>query len=447
MQVSVESTGALERRMTVAVPADQFEQAFSDRLRRLSRSVKMAGFRPGKVPLKMVEAQYGQQVLQEVAGDLINSSFQQAVGQQGLKPAGGPTIEPRSLDRGKDLEYTATFEVYPEIKAPSLAGVRIERPTSTVGDADVDRTLERMRQQQVEWQPVAEAAADGHRVTMDFSGSLDGKEVPGTSATGYRVELGKKALVPDFERQLIGMKEGDQRQIDVVFPDDYGNKDLAGKTVNFDVKVTAVEKALLPEVDDAFAHRFGVKDGGVATLRDEVRANLNRELEDRVRLLVRDRVMNALVEANQIELPRQLVEQEAGNLLAANRRALQQAGMPEDRLPKDPQPYMDQSRRRVLLGLLLSEAGRQFDLRPDPARVKTTLEHTAASYEDPAEFVKWHYADKRRLAEVEAVVMEEMIIERLLEQADVVDVPQEFSDLMYASKASEISRKKEEKGS
>lgn len=431
MQVSIESTGDLERRMTVALPAEQFEKAILERLRKLSKTVKMPGFRPGKVPLKMIEAQYGGKVMEEVVGDLINSSFRQAIGQQGLNPAGGPSIEPKSLDRGKDLEYVAVFEVYPDISPKGLEGTKFERPLCEITEEDVHRTLERMQKQRTQWEPVDGRAEDGHRLSIDFDGSLDGSPVDGTSAKDFLVVLGQGALVEDFERQLVGLSVGDEPTISVTFPNDDHNANLAGKKVDFALCVKQIAEARLPALDDDFAKVFGVKDGSLETLKAEVRTNLEREVQDRIRVVMRDRVMSAVVDNNDISVPKRLVDEEAQRLLSSNRLALKKNGIPEDKLPSDQSLYVDQAQRRVLLGLVLSELSKRQGMKADPARVKETLERMAATYEDPAEFIQWHYADPKRLAEVEAVVMEDMLVEHLLGTAQIVDKPIGFSELMY----------------
>ncbi|HEC13576.1 MAG TPA: trigger factor [Acidiferrobacteraceae bacterium] len=431
MQVFVESTGDLERRMTVALPADQFEKAILDRLKGLSKTVKMPGFRPGKVPLKMIEAQYGGKVMEEVVGDLINSSFQQAIGQQGLNPAGGPSIEPKSLDRGKDLEYVAVFEIYPDVNPKDLGGTKFERPLCEITQEDIHRTLERMQKQRTQWEPVDDSAQDGHRLSIDFDGSLDGKPVDGTSAKDFKVILGQGALVKDLEGQLVGLGVGDKPSISVVFPDDYHDADLAGKKVDFAISVNQIAEAKLPALDDDFAKVFGIKDGSLETLKAEVKNNLEREVQDRIRVLMRDRVMSAVVDNNDISVPKRLVDEEARRLLSSNRQTLKQNGVPEDKLPSDESLYIDQAQRRVLLGLVLSEISKRQGMKADPAQVQETLERMAATYEDPAQFIQWHYADPKRLAEVEAVVMEDMLVEHLLQTAQIVDKPIDFNELMY----------------
>lgn len=437
MQVSVENTGALQRRMTVAVPAEELEKAVADRLRRLSRKVRMRGFRPGKVPLKMVEAEYGGQVLEEVAGEMIRTSFQEAVGREGLRPAGGPSIEPKSLGRGQDLEYVATFEVYPDIEPRDLAGVTVERPACQVGEADVDRTLERMRRQRVQWRPTEEPAREGDRLVMDFEATREGAPVEGGRATDFQLVVGRGSGLADLDRALEGVRAGEEREVDVTLPADHPKAELAGQTLHFKVHVKEVGRPELPDIDAGFARLFGIEDGSLETLRAEVRANLERELAERLRLVMRDRVFGALLEANPLEVPGGLVEQEMQQIFEANRRALAQAGVPKERLPEDRERYREQARRRVALGLLLAELARRWALRADPERVRAAVKRLAEPYEDPEAFVQWHYAEPGRLAEVEAGVVEDMLVERLLESAQVVDKPVSFAEFMLAAQAAD----------
>jgi trigger factor len=423
--------------MTVAVPADQVEKEVSSRLKRLSKQVKMAGFRPGKVPMKIVEAQYGGKVLQDVAGELIQSSFGEALGKEGLRPAGGPKIEPKSIDRGADLEYVATFEVYPEVKKLDLEGVSIERPTAQVGDEDIDRTLETMQIQRVQWNRVERAAKEGDRAQIDFTGSLDGENFEGGSAQDYQVVLGSETLLADFEKQLEGLKAGDEKTIDVPFPDDYRNSQLAGKTARFEVTVKGVEESELPPIDEDFAKGFGIESGKVEDLRAAIRENLERELEDRIRTTVRDRVMQALLDANPIEVPKALQDQEIDRLMESQRQTLVQHGASPDLAPTDREIYQEQAYRRVALGLILAEVANAHGIKPDAERVRAAVERLAQNYEDPQAFVRWHYADSKRLAEVQAVVLEELVVEKLLEKADIKETPVEFAELMYRKQAAD----------
>lgn len=430
MQVTVETTGALGRRMTVAVPADRLEKEFAARLKRLSQTARFPGFRPGKAPMKMVEAQYGGKVLEEVVGDLIRSTFYEAVSEQGLKPAGGPSIEPKHMDRGKDFEYTASFEIYPEVTRLDIQGCRVERPVVTVTDEDVSRTIETLRQQRVRWQPVERGAASGDRVLIDFQGSVDGQPFEGGAAKDFPLVLGNNVLIDGFETGLAGARAGESRALDLQFPADYRNTALAGKAAQFAVTVKQVNEPVLPEVNADFARALGVADGDVETLRREVRGNLERERDDRARRLLRDQVFNTLVEVNGFEVPKAMVQEEIQHLIRMGRSNLEAQGLPAAQLPTDPALYAEQARNRVKLGLILAEIIRKQGLKADPAKVRARIEELAASYDDPREYIAWHYASPERLASAESQVLEDEVVDLLLKTADVADKPMSFQELV-----------------
>ena len=434
MQVTVESTGQLERRLTVAVPADRLEREFASRLRRVSQNAKFPGFRPGKAPMKMVEAQYGGQVMDEVVGDLIRETFHEAVSEKGLKPAGGPSIEPKRVDRGQDFEYTATFEVYPEVTRLDIQGCQIERMTATVTEADVDRTIESLRRQRVTWNPADRAARNGDRVIIDFQGSIDGTVFEGGTAHDFPLVLGNNTLIDGFESGLVGAQAGDLRTLDLVFPSAYRNATLAGKKTQFAVTVKQVNEPVLPEVNEQFAVALGVKDGTVETLRAEVRANLERELADRVRRTLHERIFQALLDLNSFEVPKALEQSEVQNLIQMAHSNLEAQGLSADQVPTDPALYVDQARRRVKLGLILAELARTRGLRADPAQVRARVEVMAASYDNPQEFIEWHYSKPGRLAQIEAQVLEDRAAELLLESAVVVDKAVSFQELVQPTR-------------
>jgi len=404
--------------MKVAVPADQFEKAFADRLQRFSRNVKMPGFRPGKVPLKMVEAQYGPQLLEEVAGKLIESSFQEAIGREGLRPAGGPRIQPESLGRGKDLQFTAEFEVMPEIRKLDIAGTRIERPVATIADSDIDSTLETIRRQNITWNEVARPAQSGDRVLVDFSGRLDGEAFEGGTAKDFPVVIGSHTLLDDLENGLVGVSAGETRTIAVQFPGDYRHEKLAGKSADFEVQAKSVSEPLLPVLDAEFAKRFGVADGDITKLRADVRGNLEREAAKRTRAIVRARVFSALLAENPVEIPQGLLNTELARLKAQNSQGAASPGQEE------------RARSRVALWLVISEIMRVRNYRAEPAAVRAKLEELAHEYEKPAELMQWYYANPERLAEVESLVIEERVIDELLAGAEVVEQPVPFPELL-----------------
>jgi trigger factor len=422
MQVSVETIGTLGRRLTVAVPAEQVEKEFSARLKRLTKQVRLPGFRPGKVPLKMVEAHYGGRLIEEVAGELIQTTLYEAIGSQGLRPAGDPRVQRKPFTRGGQLEYTVEFEIYPEVKHFDLAGVRIERPVVAVTDADVDRTLETIRKQRAQWKPVEREARLGDRLTIDFIARLNGKEFEGGKATAFAVLLGSGTLIEGLEQGLVGAKAGETRTVPARFPADYRHAALAGQVADFEVKVNEVAEAVLPAIDQALARELGVQDGSVEKLRAEVKANLEREAASRTRAAVRARALKALLDANPIEIPQALLEAEV--------HRLKQSDLAAGGATSDETAYVRRARSRVALGLILGEIIKTRGLVPDPARVRARLEEMASDYESPQEFIKWHYEKPERLSEVENLVMEEKIVEDLLVSAEVVDKPMAFQDLL-----------------
>ena len=437
MRVSVETTGELGRKLTVVVPAEQVEKEISSRLRRLSRTVRLPGFRPGKAPLKIIEAKYGAQVLQEVAGQLIESSLRDALKKEGLYPAVGPEIEPKSLNRGGELEYIATFDVFPEVKKLDLEGVKIERPVCEVTSEDVDRTLESMRRQRVEWRAVERPAGAGDRVRIDFHGSIDGEAFPGNEAKDYPVVLGETNVLQDFAEGLEGVLTGATKAISVQFPSDYHGGEVAGKRADFEVEVLEVAEPVLPEVDEELAKTFGIPDGNVDKMRQSVRDNLNREAEDQIGRVLRERVMHALVEANQINLPEKLVSEELQRMVDADKSMRAKQGLPTTDEP-DLQQFEREARRRVALGLIVYEVVHNNKLQPDKDRVRTKIEKMAGSYEDPNAFMQWYYGDQKRLEQVESLVLEEQVVETLLKTAVVEDKPIGLPELMYGPKATNI---------
>lgn len=435
MQISVETTGRLGRRMTVALPADQLEREVSARLQRLSRTSRFPGFRPGKAPMKIVEAHYGGKVVEEVAGDLIQSSFYEAIVGQGLKPAGGPTIESRSIQRGRDLQYTAVFEVYPEVKRLDITGRQIERPVSSVTDGDIDSTLESLRKQRMTWRATERAAQTGDRLVIDFEGRLNGQPFEGGRASDFVLVLGRKSLVDGFEEGLVGVKPGDSRTVRVRFPADYRSKALAGQDVEFEVKVKEVGESVLPDIDAEFARQFGIEDGNIDSLRAEVRRNLERELHDQIRARVRDQVFEALLQENELDVPKALHEAEVDRLIETAASSLEAQGIPRSRVPGDRARYTDQARRRVALGLILAEIVKTRGIVADPALVRARAERMAQSYESPEKFIEWHYAEPGRLAEIESLVLEEQVVDLLLQSASVSDKPTSLQELTQQSGA------------
>ncbi|MHB1566710.1 MAG: trigger factor [Acidiferrobacter sp.] len=430
MQVSIEATSGLGRRMKVAVPAAQFEQEFSARLKRLSRTARLPGFRPGRAPLKIVEAQYGGKIFDEVVQDLMRDSFYAALNEQGLKAAGGPAIEATVLGRGKDMEYVATFEVYPEVVRLDLKDAVVERPTCALTDEDVERTIGVMRRQRVTWRPVVRAAVDGDRLTIDFTGTLNGEPFAGGSAHGHQVVLGAGTLLAAFEDGLRGAQTGDHRTVPVTFPDHYGAAELAGKAVVFVVDVQDVMEPVLPALDDAFAAALGVGEGGIEALKAEVRKNLEREAARRIRERVKGEIFKQLRAVNPLDLPQGLVESEANRLRESARANLEAQGVATAGLPADNAAFRERARERVALGIILSALVRGRGLTAEVAKVRQRIEEMGADYDDPARFVAWYYSKPERAAEAESLVLEDEAVDLLLSEAQVQDRPMRFEELV-----------------
>ena len=428
MQVSVENTGTLGRKLTISVPAERFEKEFVSRLTKLSKQVKMSGFRPGKVPLKVVEKQYGQQITDEVTGDLIQATYIEALGQEGLRPAGGPKIEPKTLNRGEDLQYTAEFEVYPEMDNLEIKGKKIERPVSEIQDEDIDRTVESLRKQRAEWEAVDRKAEDGDQVVIDFTGKLDGEPFPGGSSTDYSLELGSGSFIAGFEEGLKGLASGAETTLKLKFPESYHSEQLAGKDVEFDVTIKEVREAKLPEVNEDFVKSLGISSGTVEEFRKEVRANLERERDDRQRSLVRSQVLDALYDVNgKVEIPQALLLEEVKRI-RGERNSYAQGAADDNGDPTEEEKEL--AHRRVTLALAFAEVIRSNELKIEPDFLKKRVEAMAEGYERPEEFVRMIYADNNRRSQIESMLLEELAIDKLLESADVQEKSTSFKDLV-----------------
>ena len=417
--------------MSIILPASEIENEVESRLKRLSRTVKMAGFRPGKVPLKVVAQHFGPQVRQEVLGDAIQKSFGEAVRRENLKVAGPPRIDagPKAGDAA-DIQFSAVFEVFPDVAVGEIAGTAIERPVLKVGEAEVDRTIEIMRRQRVRFEPAGRAAQSGDRVVLDFHGTIDGAEFTGSSGKDQSVILGEGRLLPEFEGNVVGMNGGDSRSFELRFPDDYHGKDVAGKTARFGVTVKQVSAPHFPEVDAEFAKSLGVEDGDLARMRAEVRLNVEREVKARLKSRVKEKVLQALLDATRIETPRTLVQTEIQRLQATARQDLAARGVKvkDDSLPAD--LFEQQARRRVNLGLILSEVVKTHNLQARPDQVRAVVEEQAQSYERPEEVVKWFYGSPERLRDIESMVLEDNVVAWALGVARVADKAVNFDELM-----------------
>ena len=432
MQSNLETLGVLQRRLSVSLPAADIDGEVESRLKRLSRTVRLHGFRPGKVPLKVVAQQYGPQVRQEVLGDAMQRSFGEAVREQNLKIAGYPTFEPKPIAEGAaEFQYSATFEIYPEVRVGDVSGAVIERPVLEVTDAEVDKTIEIMRKQRARYEPVSRGAREGDRASVDFRGNIGGAAFPGSSASDQPVVLGEGRLLPDFEANVIGMKPGESKACDVRFPDDYHGREVAGKTARFEVTVKQVAEPHLPEVNAEFAKSLGVEDGDLNRMRAELRANVEREVRTKLKSRTRDQVMQALLDATRVEPPRSLVQLEVQRMQAGARQELAARGVQAPAaapLPAD--VFEQQALRRVHLGLVVGELVKLHSLYPKPEQVRALVEEQAQSYERPAEIVKWFYASPERLREIESAALEDNVVAWALGLAKVTDKRIDFDELM-----------------
>jgi len=430
MQSNLEALGQLERRLTMAVPVADIDKQVDERLKQLARTVRMAGFRPGKVPLKLVAQQYGPQVRSEVIGNAVEKSFSAAVRDQNLRVAGYPRIERKEAAGDDRLEFSATFEVYPEVQLGDVSSVSIERPTLTVTDAEVEKTIAVLRKQRTRYEAADRAAAQGDRATIDFTGTIEGVEFDGGKGTDFTFVLGEGRMLPDFETGVIGMKPGESKVFPVAFPADYQGRDVAGKTASFAVTLKAVEAPRLPEVDAEFARSLGIADGDLGKMRAEVKANVEREVKKRLGGDLKNRVMQALFDAARPELPKSLVDMEVQRVVAGARADLQARGLKMESMPIDPQIFEDQARRRVALGLIVGELVKKHDLAAKPQQVRALVDEHAASYEQPGEVVKWYYSQPERLAEFEGLAVEQNVVDWVLRNAKTVDKAVAFDQLM-----------------
>ncbi len=434
MQSPVETLQGLERRLTMAVPVTEIDQQVDQRLKNLARTVRMPGFRLGKVPMKLVTRQYGPQVRGEVIGDAVQKAFTSAIESQKLRIAGYPKIEPKTSDTPPDqLVFSATFEVYPEFALGEFSSTTIERPVLEVGEADVERTIESLRKQRARFESAERAAQVGDRATIDFVGKIDGQEFQGGSGQGVAFAIGEGRMLPEFESAVTGMTVGETKTFPLTFPADYQGKDVAGKAAEFTVTVHKIEMPILPEIDAEFAKSLGVSDGDLEKMRNEIKENVQREVKQRLANMLKQRVMQGLLDTNKPEIPNALIETEQGRLVQSARADLQARGLKDvDKLPIDPGIFREQSVRRVSLGLILAEVVKQNGLNAKPEQVRKLIEEHARTFEQPFEVVKWAYSQPGRLAEFEGLAVEGNVVEWVLTKAHVVDKPVVFEELMRA---------------
>ncbi len=436
MQVSVESTSALERRLTIGVPAERIESEVNKRLEQTARRAKIPGFRPGKVPMSVIRQRYEDAARQEALGDVIQATFYEAVVEQKLKPAGAPSVEPKVFEKGRDLEYTATFEIYPEFEVTGLESIAVERLQAEVTDADVDNMLEILRKQNTRYEQVEREARNDDQLNIDFVGKIDGEAFAGGSAKGTLLVLGSGRMIPGFEEGLVGAKGGDERVLSLVFPEDYQNLDLAGKAAEFAVTVNSVAEAKLPELNAEFFALFGINESTLEAFRAEVRKNMERELRQAIKAKIKNQVMDGLLAANPVEVPKALVESEVNRLRV---QAVQQFGgnIKPEQLPAE--LFEEQAKRRVVLGLIIAEMVKQFEIKPDEQRVRGLIEEMAAAYQEPEQVISWYYKNEQQLNEVRSVVLEEQVVDTVLQKANVTDKAVSYEEAVKPAEAKQAA--------
>lgn len=431
MQVSIETTTGLERRMTVGIPADQVETEVTKRLQQAAKTVNLNGFRKGKVPLKVVKQRFGAGVRQEVMGEVMSRSFYEAIQKEDVKPAGQPAIEPKEAVEGQDIEFVATFEVYPEIALGDTAGFEIEKLTAEVQDADVDNMIDVLRKQQAAWTAVERAAAADDQVNIDFNGTKDGEEFAGGKAEGQDLVLGSGSMIPGFEDGIVGMKAGEEKVVALTFPDDYQAEELQGASVEFSIKVNTVSEQELPALDKEFFSKYGVESDDEQQFRDDVKKNMERELKNAAKTKLKNQVMDKLVEAHEVELPKALV---AGEIEALRNQMMQQFGGAQPNmdlkslLPDD--MFTEQAERRVSLGLIVGEVVKASEIKVNADRVREMVEEMASTYQDPEEVINYYYSNQQMLASVESVVLEDQVVDHIIGSAKVTETESSYEDVI-----------------
>lgn len=443
MAIAVETLEKLERRITITMPLADVQAEVDKRLKARARTAKAPGFRPGKVPMKMVAAQYGYQVENEVLNDKVGRAFNDAANENKLRVAGYPKIEPKKDADAKEgsIEFDVTFEVYPEVIVGDLSSAEVLKTGMTVSDAEIDKTIEILRKQRVHFHVKGEqgehgdggaelSAQNGNRVTIDFVGKIDGVEFKGGKAESYAFELGEGRMLPEFEAATIGLKIGESKTFPLSFPADYHGKDVAGKTAEFTITLKKVEWAHLPEVDAEFAKSLGVPDGDLQKMRADIRVNLEREVSGRAKSRTKESVMDALIQVTNLDVPKALVDQDIQTLMEMARQDMKQRGMDVKAMPFPPELFTKQAERRVRLGLILSEIIKTHNLQATPEQVKAQIEDFAQSYEDPQQVLTYYFSDRQRLAEVEALVLEDNVVNYVLGKAKVTEKLVPFDELM-----------------
>ena len=430
MQVSVDTAEGLQRRLTITVPADAVDSAVKSRLQQLAKTQRINGFRPGKVPVSVIKKRFGTAVRQEVAGDVMQRNFYEAIMQEKITPAGMPTFEMKTDIDGQDLEFIAAFEVYPTVEVKGVSDLKIEKPVVEIKDKDLDEMMVTLQKQHADWKEVRRKARKDDRVVIDFVGTVEGEEFEGGKAEDFTLELGKNRMIPGFEDNLVGAKKGEEVVADVTFPDDYQAEALKGKAASFVIQVNKVEGQALPKVDDEFAKLFGVDEGGVEALRAEVTKNMQRELDQTLKAQIKENVIAALLEKNSLDLPQALVDQEIEALREQAKQRFEQQGQGQN-LPELPADlFTDNAKRRVSVGLLLGEIIKNEELKPESSRVEGLIESMASAYEDPSEVVEYYQSNEELMQQMNNVALEEQAIDWIVENAKTKEVKKKFDEIM-----------------
>ena len=416
MQVSVENTSAIGRRMTIGVPASQVDSEVEKRLQKTARTTKLNGFRPGKVPMSVVRRRYGEGVRQEVVGEVMRDSYLKALQQESINPAGFPQFEPKKLDKGEDIEFVAVFEVYPDVTLNDVSNIKVVKQETEVADADIDKMIDMLQKQATTWAAKEDGAAEGDKVTMDYRGELDGEAFEGGTANGASIEIGSKSMIPGFEDGLVGLKAEDERVLDLTFPEDYHAENLKGKATQFHVKVLKVEAPELPEVDEAFFAQYGVEEGGLDAFRAELKNNMERESQFAINNKVKNQIVDQLVEQNELEVPSSLVKQEIDKM---KQEAAQRFGLGEntDNIPDE--LFKDQASKRVKTGLLFAQIVKENELKASDDQIEAKVKELAASYQDPEEVVSYYLNNQEQKAQMESVVLEDVVVDHILDKAGI----------------------------
>ena len=430
MQISIETTSGLERRLTISVPSETFEERISSRLGDAASRMRLPGFRPGKVPMKEVRRRYGKAVRAEVAGELMQSSFVDAVRQEDLSPAGQPSLEVLKMEPGNDFEFTATFEVFPSVELADLGRAQVKRPEAEISETDIDQMIERLREQRKEWQQVERPAQEGDRVTVDFEGRIDGEVFEGGKGEDATFEIGAGQMIEDFDEGVRGLAAGDTGEFEATFPEDYRAENLAGKTVSFHVTVKSVSEAKLPELDEEFFKSFGIEEGGLQAFRDDVRRNMQRELDAAIRGALKSQVMDQLNALHEVQLPSALVAAEIENLRQQTMQQFRMYGAGNDQPQLPGELFQEQAERRVTVGLVVNEIVSSASIEASPEKVRARIEEMAEGYAEPQQVVNWYYSNQEQLQQVEMTVLEDQVVDYVLEKAQVEPVPSNYQDVV-----------------